>query len=206
MIKKMVLILFALLITSCSEQSVVDSKTSKDINEIVPSINTIIYNHLYDNMDFGNHEYANKVVVNPEYYKSKTITRGDVVYYDASTYNNTLTMEISRVVGLSGETIKIDKGQIYINNKPLDSFYGNAHMRGVDNKAFQKTELPTNMDRSETNKQIYQINKPETKIPDGSYFVVGDDWSRSHDSKEFGPILKSIIKGKVLGVCTACKN
>jgi signal peptidase I len=206
MIKKMGLILFFLLITSCSKQSLIDSKTSKNIKELVPSANMIIYNHLYDNMDFGNHDYANKVVVDPDYYKSKTISRGDVIYYDASTYNNKLTMEISRVVGLSGETIKIDKGQIYINNKPQDSFYGSAHMRGFDYKAFQKAELPTDMDRSEANKQIYEINKPETKIPDGSFFVVGDDWSRSHDSKEFGPISKNIIKGKVLGVCTACKK
>lgn len=39
----------------------------------------------------------------------------------------------------------------------------------------------------------------EISIPEGFVFVVGDDWLRSNDSIQFGPIPVDSIGGKVMG-------
>lgn len=88
----------------------------------------IVHKALSDGMDRGKHEFwAKEVVVDPLYYVQNEMNRGDVVYYDIlkakdklqdghQIHSNTL---VSRVVGLSGEKIGIEDGQIFINGKKL---------------------------------------------------------------------------------------
>ena len=60
-----------------------------------------------------------------------TLQRGDVIYYqmldsELEKNENLPKMYLGRVVGLSDETVKIENGQVYINDKKLDTFYGVA--------------------------------------------------------------------------------
>jgi signal peptidase I len=41
---------------------------------------------------------------------------------------------------------------------------------------------------------------PETVVPEGSYFMMGDHRSISSDSREFGPVQRSLIYGKAVFV------
>ncbi|MGO4276263.1 S26 family signal peptidase [Paenibacillus sp. TAF58] len=44
-----------------------------------------------------------------------------------------------------------------------------------------------------------ETSKKEIKVPDGQYYIIGDDWIRSGDSRHYGPISRDSILGKVVG-------
>lgn len=171
-----------------------------------------VHYHGYDNMDRGNHEFDGiDIVVDQTYYKTNSIQRGDIIYYLNPKFANLNLSEeeISRVVALPGERIGINKGQIYINGRKLDSFYGKAHRLGMNldelKKASNQSNLANNIrDNFKVNVKFIQeskeTNKIELKVPEGQYYIIGDDWFRSADSRHFGTISKDNILGKVDGV------
>jgi signal peptidase I len=148
------------------------------------------------------------VVVDPSYYKSNSVQRGDIIYYQkpqaAKSNNGSPDTEISRVVALPGESIRIEKGLIFINGRTLDTFYGQALWGGMNVDELNKM-IKTDSN-SESIKKVIKIiqesdetNKIEFKIPDGQYYIIGDNWIRSGDSRHYGPISKDSILGKVIG-------
>lgn len=102
--------------------------------------------------------------------------RGDIVIYKLST-DGKVSDYIARIIGISGDKIFIKDGNIYINGKLLHEPY-----------------LDTNIQTLEG----YMINENEVIIPTGQYVVLGDNRSHSSDSRRYGTINKSNIKGKVI--------
>ena len=82
------------------------------------------------------------------------------------------TFYIKRVIGLPGETVRIDgSGNIYINDILLEENFGTEVM---------------------TNPGIYN----EMILGPDEYFVLGDNRNNSTDSRMIGPINREIIVGK----------
>lgn len=130
------IILIAVLLTACTKESLRDYVTKQDINMIDLVEGMSVHYHGYDNMDRGHHEFDGvDIVFNQNYYNTNTIQRGDIVYYHNPKWENShidlSENEISRIIALPGEKIRIDKGQIYINGRKLDTFYGQAHRLGM---------------------------------------------------------------------------
>ncbi|MCT1401330.1 signal peptidase I [Paenibacillus sp. p3-SID867] len=205
---------FVLLFAGCSpsdsREIISDSITTPAIHTVTNNeLNSrhIIYNHNYDNMDRGNHDLEGEVVIDLQYYNEHAISRGDIVYFkNSETKKNLGEYSISRVIGLPGEKVKIEKGQIFINGKLLDTFYGRAHRLGSDleslKKALERNDLEMNIRKNIENNVDYfqQYSMKEIEIPDSSVYLVGDDWFRSNDSRLFGPLSKDNIEGKLVGV------
>lgn len=84
--------------------------------------------------------------------------RGDVVI---CTYPNADHYCVKRVVGLPGETISIRQGYVFIGEEPLDE--------------------PYLIHRGSGSMDAYQI-------PEGAYFVMGDNRPISLDSRAVGPV------------------
>jgi signal peptidase I len=111
------------------------------------------------------------VLVDKISYRLHAPQRGDVVVFVPP---NSLTDKyIKRIIGLPGETIAVQDNKVYIDGKPLNEPYLHSPMLS---------------------------NMPDTKIPDGYYFVMGDNRSVSLDSRSFGPITMSSIVGKAIFV------
>ncbi|SFR65774.1 signal peptidase I [Pseudobutyrivibrio sp. NOR37] len=83
------------------------------------------------------------------------------------------TFYIKRVIGLPGETVRIDgSGNIYINDILLEETYGTEVMA---NPGMASNEMILGPDE---------------------YFVLGDNRNNSTDSRMIGPINRDIIVGK----------
>ena len=109
------------------------------------------------------------------------INRFDVVVLQAPDQDKEY---IKRVIGMPGDTIEIKEGKLYINGKVVE-------------QPFINTEILVN-------KTVYiddfnlEALTGETTVPEGKYFVMGDNRGVSRDSRLIGFIDRSAIEGKAV--------
>ena len=91
---------------------------------------------------------------------------------------------IKRVIGMPGDTIEVKDGKLYINGQVVDQPFINKEIL--------------------VNKTVYiddftlQELTGESKVPEGKYFVMGDNRGVSKDSRMIGFIERSAIEGKAV--------
>lgn len=184
-----------------------DIVTSATVELVEPLENSLLLEWHLDNMDRGDHDYNTSahphLVVDPD---DKELKRGDVIYFKSPDFsiksNPDLIMPgyyISRVVGLEGETVEIKNGQVLIDGKKLDTFYSKALNRGMgQNEYFEKMDA-ANRGEEESWKEYFATTMELVKVEENTVFVLGDNWWRSTDSKDFGVLPLDNVEGKVLG-------
>ncbi len=169
-----------LVLAGCSVNTTTETITDKESTSDIATIENvgsgmIIHHHMYDNMDRGNHDYSEKsLVIDPNVNVSE-ISRGDIVFFS----NQDSEKDISRVIALPGEKVSIDKGQIYINGKKLDTFYGKAHRAGLDNENYFEIMDEEGIEyNQEEMMRIFELSVDEIKLSDSEYYLIDDDWLR----------------------------
>lgn len=83
---------------------------------------------------------------------------------------------IKRIIAVPGDTIKIEKSSVFVNNQPLKESY-----------------LPT---ATPTRSGAFLNEEAIIKAGPNQYFVLGDNREHSSDSREWGPVTKEEIVGK----------
>ncbi len=196
------------LIAGCQNKAIQDPYTLPKLQQVEPAEHQVIVRLLNDAM-LGKEAYSLKdLVVDPESYKNGNIQRGDVVYffYPAEVLSKYPEIELQqalRVVALSGETIGMKRGQVFINGDKLDAFYGKDMNNDV--KALKKKlKEPDLFDFEKENfnnliRTVESENLEEQVVPEGMLFLLGDNRMRALDSYFFGPIAEENIIGKVIG-------
>lgn len=82
--------------------------------------------------------------------------RGDIVIFKFP--DDETQNYVKRVIGLPGETVQVTDGVVYINGEPLEEDYLKEEMYG---------------------------NTEEFVVPEGSYFMMGDNRNSSYDSRKW---------------------
>ena len=118
--------------------------------------------------------HRNEVIINKFIYKLTDPQRGDVVVFRPNGNKNT-HFTIKRVIGLPGETVKIESGKLYINDEEIT----NEFIAGGNEDA--------------------GIAADSIRLGDAEYFVLGDNLTNSEDSRfaNIGNVDKQDIEGKV---------
>lgn len=189
-----------------SMKTITDKNTKSEVDLVVPPENSLLINWGFDNMDRGNHDYNtlahSELVVDIGY---SVISRGDVVFFNLPKFTsinpdiNLPPDYIARVVGLPGETIEIKDGQVFIDDKKLDTFYSKALMTGMDEDEYFQNVNPANIVNKEAIREHFALTMEPVKIKEHTIFVLVDNWSRGVDSKEFGVLPTGNIEGKIMG-------
>ncbi len=104
------------------------------------------------------------------YYRSDP-QRGDVIVFKPPISEDEF---IKRVIALPGETVMVQGGKVYVNDKLLREDYI----------------------KIETNSSSFLAEGVKYKVPEGNYIVMGDNRPHSSDSRAWGPITKKVITGK----------
>ena len=107
----------------------------------------------------------------PYYYRNPE--RGEVVVFKQETED-----WVKRVIGLPGDVVDIREGQVYVNNQLLDeSAYLAAGMTSEPYLGSNHVEFPYT-------------------VPEGHYFLMGDNRVQSQDCRYLGAIARDKIYGK----------
>lgn len=83
---------------------------------------------------------------------------------------------VKRIVGLPNDRLIFVGDTLYRNGKAVEEGY-------VTDEGYEKGLL-----------------KAEITVPEGEYFLLGDNRDVSNDSRYFGTVTKSQLQGKVIGV------
>ena len=109
------------------------------------------------------------------------VHRFDVVILKAPDEN---VEYIKRVIGMPGDTVEMKSGVLYINGKKVDQPF-------INTEALAKQTVFMNDFTLES-------LTGESKVPEGKYFVLGDNRGVSKDSRMIGFIDRSAIEGKAV--------
>lgn len=109
------------------------------------------------------------VVINTFAYRLGAPRRGDIVAFRHD--SDARAVFIKRVIGLPGDRVRIDRGQVYVNGAKLDEPY----VRHADGRTFR-----------------------EVVVPNSAIYVLGDNRLESEDSRFFGPVSDDLLMGRAI--------
>lgn len=143
---------------------------------------------------------GNELVLNyTDHYK-----RNDIVVIDVNKKHNVVSEEkyyLKRIVGIPGDTMRFEyknnEINIYINNELYDDFLYVSDDKYIDLSNYRSKQFSLSFLGSATFGYLDDNGEviTTTTIPDGFYFVLGDNWNVSHDSRAIGLIRESDIVG-----------
>jgi signal peptidase I len=121
--------------------------------------------------------FSDRVIANRLAYRFHDPHRGDIVVFDAPDAAERRCSEggtfIKRIVGLPGEVVSERAGSVYIDGRRLDEPYVDPQRRDSTTRTWPR-------------------------VPDGEYFVMGDNRAASCDSREWGTVPRKNLVGPVL--------
>jgi len=116
-------------------------------------------------------EDQERIFVNKFVYRWEPIARGDIVVFRYP--RDTSKSYIKRVIGVAGDRVRIDNGQVYVNGEAVEEDYVPSDY--ADARSY-----------------------PEITVPTHSFFVLGDHRTMSNDSRDFGPVNERFIYGEAV--------
>ncbi len=111
---------------------------------------------------------GDRLVVDRLTYSFADVSRFDIVVMRNP--KNTSVDYVKRVVGLPGDRVRLNGGTLFINGQAVSESFGPIH------------------DEATTTERV---------VPEGYFFVLGDNRPISCDSREFGLVKAEYLKGKV---------
>jgi signal peptidase I len=140
------------------------------------------------NLAIGDRLFSSKLLLTP--------SRGDVIVFDFPPRPEIKYMK--RVIGLSGETVEIRGNQVIIDGQPLPR---------------QLLSVPCGAGAGDAGCEVWEelagrhayrvfqtpgrrADFPPTRVPADAFFVLGDNRDNSSDSRVWGTVARSLVKGR----------
>jgi signal peptidase I len=162
----------------------------------------------------------------------REIERGDIIVFKYPGYRDApgqdqvppyFTNYVKRVIGMPGDKVEFRNNQVFINDKllPEHRVIGDAPNNGsaLKTKEFEPRQPDQTYDvyykeitmkaaqkNQSAERSDYNFGVPgkTTKVPEDSYFVMGDARDNSEDSRFWGFVHRDLIIGRAMFVYWSC--
>ncbi|MFL6256148.1 MAG: signal peptidase I, partial [Pyrinomonadaceae bacterium] len=178
----------------------------------------------------GDRFLINKFIFGPgpqlPFLPQREIRRGDIVVfkYPAESIPSEKivqykTLFIKRVIGLPGETIEVKGRDVYVNGKLLPEYRVESRDCGLGNDKAELKNLIAEHAKADEPYTVYYRSRTTCResryttsdvpplavqspyrIPEGHYFMMGDNRENSRDSRYWGPVSRDLIVGRAMFV------
>jgi signal peptidase I len=136
-------------------------------------------------------EIGDRVLVNRVVYHLKELEHGDVVVFRWP--RNRDVVFIKRVVGLPGDRLQAKDGKLYVDGVAQEEPYVHK-TNGVTDPT-----NPSGTIAGTTMSQPWGLSEEYT-VPQGHYFMMGDNRTNSDDSRVWGPVPEDDLIGEAFFV------
>jgi signal peptidase I len=120
--------------------------------------------------------FSDRVLANRFVYRFRKPKRGEIIVFktppEAKARCGAGGTFVKRLIGLPGETVSERNGRVFVDGKPLVERYIEASRRDHRTATWH--------------------------VPKGRYFFMGDNRSQSCDSRDWGPVPRDRIIGKLI--------
>jgi len=147
-----------------------------------------------DNLKIGDHIIVNKFIYGANglgpttgVFPIREIRRGDIIVFRYPLQPD--TDFVKRVIGMPGDFLEIHDKKVFVNGKPLDEPY----VIHEDPQVYPDQPALPEPYRSRDQFHRYKVG------PD-SFFAMGDNRDKSSDSRYWGTVPRSMIKGRAFMV------
>jgi signal peptidase I len=128
----------------------------------------------------------------------RRVRRGDIVVFHYPV--NPAQHFVKRVIGVPGDRVRLVNKQVFVNGVPLKEPY--AHFIRPANDLFRDSFPRLDVAPGETPEWWVQLRKlvedGQLIVPEGHYFVMGDNRDDSYDSRYWGFVPQANIIGRPL--------
>lgn len=144
---------------------------------------------MHDNLLVGDHLIVNKAIFGAgsdaaaSLFPMREVRRGDIIVFRWP--EDPRIDYVKRAIGLPGDVITIRDKKVSVNGQPLDEPY----VLHLDEQTYPFNPFQIEPYRSRDNFGPYTV-------PEGHYFAMGDNRDHSSDSRSWGPVPRSLIKGR----------
>lgn len=136
-------------------------------------------------------EIGDRVLVNRVVYHLRDVEHGDILVFRYPLNDDVVF--IKRVVGLPGDRLQAKDGKLYVNGVAQDEPYVHK-TNGVTDPT-----NPSGVIAGTTMSQPWGLSEEYT-VPDGDYFMMGDNRTNSDDSRVWGPVPEEDLIGEAFFV------
>ena len=156
----------------------------------------------------------------------KTPERGEVIVFKYP--ENKEVFFIKRIIGVPGDKIVYERGQLIVNDKPVETVpETGGEWNNVADADFRREDVQ-NPNYQTDGKQNYDhfieklTDHPHSvllrkgddfgrsfgpyEVPPGHYFMMGDNRDNSHDSRRWGAMPEENILGRAMFVWLSCEE
>lgn len=137
-------------------------------------------------------------VIHTKLFENKTPQRGDIVVFRYP--ENPSIPYIKRVIGLPGDQITYYNRMLYVNKTPVkqeftDIYYGQGAGKTMDGAQLKKEQLGDVEHDILIDVNRFSIDD-QVVVPEGHYYVMGDNRDNSKDSRFWGVVPDENLMGR----------
>lgn len=119
------------------------------------------------------------------------------------------TFYVKRIVAVAGDTIEVRDGQLILNGEAIErkSVSEPPQASGEDQAfSYYQERLGEHQFISRSFRELSRMDSEQVLVPEGQFFVVGDNRDESSDSRVWGMVPEKYLIGRAGAIWLSCEN